>query len=164
MRPISHPDAVPAGLKGTNGVFQPVGGWHPACNGAGWSIVMLRLLRTSRHAAAVTVLALFSGQWLSCSCAAPAIADGDTGHESTTVQDPHACCDTDGLRAGSTCCARSTLHRESAVIAPATHTDLIPTPAAHATGKGGTVAPRTTPVPALAAEPTRPPLSVILRI
>jgi hypothetical protein len=124
--------------------------------------MMLRFLRYSRYVAAVALLALIAGQWLSCSCAAPA---EETGHQSTAVQDPHACCDTDaGLRAGSTCCSERTLHRESAVIASTLDTDPILTPAAHATEMTGTVTQRATRVPAPAAGATRPPLSVILRI
>lgn len=126
---------------------------------------MLRLLRNSRHAAAVALLALIAGQWLSCSCAARAMAAEETGHRSTTVQDPHACCDTGaGLRAGSTCCSESTLHRESAVIAAAIDTDSILTPAAQAIVTPPTIDDRVTLVPALAAGATRPPLSAILRI
>jgi hypothetical protein len=126
--------------------------------------MMLRLLCNSRHAAAVALLALMAGQWLSCSCAAPAIA-AEEGHGSTTVQDPHACCDAPaGLRAGSTCCSESTLHRESAVIASAIDSDWILTPAALATGTPQTIGQRLTPVPTLAAGITRPPLALILRI
>lgn len=126
---------------------------------------MLRLLRNSRHAAAVALLALIAGQWLSCSCAARAMAAEETGHRSTTVQDPHACCDTGaGLRAGSTCCSESTLHRESAVTTAGIDTDSILAPAAHAMGTVQTIGQSVTLVPALAAGATRPPLSTILRI
>jgi hypothetical protein len=127
--------------------------------------MMLHLLRNSRHAAAVALLALIAGPWLSCSCAEVAIAVAQTGHESTTVQDPHACCVTnDGLRADPTCCSESTF-RESAVVASAIGTDSMLTPATHATGMAQTVPQRVTPVPALAAAgATRPPRTVILRI
>jgi hypothetical protein len=127
--------------------------------------MMLRFLRTSR-AAALALLALVAGQWMSCSCAENAIAVGQTGHESTTVQDPHACCVTnDGLRAESTCCSQSTLHHESAVGASVIGTDSTLTPAAQATGMAQPVPQRLIPVPVLAAAgPTRPPLPVILRI
>jgi hypothetical protein len=127
--------------------------------------MMLRLLRNSRHAAAIALLALVAGQWLSCSCAENAIAVGESGHRSTKVQDPHACCATnDGVRAESTCCSEITLHRESAVVASG-GTDPMLTPAAHATGVAQTAPRRVTPVPAHdAAGATRPPLPVILRI
>jgi hypothetical protein len=128
--------------------------------------MMLRFLRNSRHASAIALLALVTGQWLSCSCAQGPVAERETGHHSTAVQDPHACCvTTDGLRAESTCCSQSTLHREPAVVASAIGTDPMLTPAAHATGVAHTVPRRVTRGPAhAAAGATRPPLPVILRI
>ena len=88
------------------------------------------VLRESRYAAVVALLVLVTGQWVPCPCSPNAMAIVGTGHRPTTVQDPHACCDTQaGLRAGSRCCPESALHGESGVIAPSTDTGSILTPA-----------------------------------
>jgi hypothetical protein len=123
------------------------------------------LLRDSRYAAVVALLVLVTGQWVPCPCSPNAMAIVETGHAPTTVQDPHACCDTRaGLRAGSKCCPESALHGESGVIAPSSDTGSILAPAPLAVPLVQTFARGLAPLRARATAALRPPLSSVLRI
>jgi hypothetical protein len=162
LRRRQHGDADPA-LPSRAGRCQwPPGAWHPACTRAGW---LLMLLRDSRHAAVVALLVLLTGHWVPCPCSPSATATAKTGHAPTTVQDPHACCDTQaGLRAGSRCCPESALEGESAVIAPSSDTGSILTPAPLTVPLVQAVAREVTPLRARGTAALRPPLSSVLRI
>lgn len=123
------------------------------------------LLRESRYAAVVALLVLVTGQWVACPCSPNAMAVVETGNAPTTVEDPHACCDTQaGLRAGSGCCPESALQGESGVIAPSSDTSSILAPAPLAVPLVQTVARGLAPRRARATATLRPPLSSVLRI
>jgi len=121
------------------------------------------LLRDGRYAAVVALLVLVTGQWVPCPCSPNAMAVAKIRHAPTTVQDPHACCDTRaGLRAGSRCCTEGALHGESGVIAPSTDTGSILTPAPPVVALVQAFAREVAPPRATAA--LRPPRSAVLRI
>jgi hypothetical protein len=134
--------------------------WHLACSRVGW---LFMLLRESRYAAVVALLVLVTGQWVLCPCSPDAMAIVETGNAPTTVDDPHACCDTQaGLRAGSGCCPASALLGESGVIAPSSDGGSILAPAPLAVPLVQTFARGLAPQRATAT--LRPPLSSVLRI
>jgi hypothetical protein len=123
------------------------------------------LLRDSRYAAVVALLVLVTGQRVPCPCPPSAMAIAETGNAPTTVEDPHACCDTQaGLRAGSGCCPASTLLGESGVIAPSRDTGSILTPVPVAVPLVQAVARGVAPLRARASAAFRPPHSSVLRI
>lgn len=123
------------------------------------------LIRESRYAAVVALLVLVTGQWVPCPCSPNAMAVAKTGHAPTTVQGPHACCDSQaGLRAGSRCCSESALHAEAGVIVPSRDTGSILTPAPLAVPLLQAFARGVAPLRARATAAFRPPLSAVLRI
>jgi len=127
-------------------------------------VTVLRILRDSRHAAAVAaLLAFFAGQWVLCPCSASAVQNGKPEHAPTTVQDSHACCETNGIRAGSTCCPAGTLG-----AAPALATESLDTAAVASTPMAlsiiGTPGPQVTHTAVLTARPPFPARLSILRI
>lgn len=128
-------------------------------------IMVLRALRHSRHAAVVaTLLALFSGQWALCPCSASARHNAKSEHAGTTVQDPHACCETDGFRAGSTCCSDGSLITAPALVTESVDAAAALAPAPTAFSTTYVSGPQATHTPVLIASPLFHPRLSILRI